>query len=282
MPFVPAYCLNGFTDHRLGEAIEVLAGMGYGGVAITLGPPHLDIPSAVSEAGDAAAVRQVRECLEQFGMSVVLETGGRYWLDPHRKHYPVLVSPEIAERVVRSTQLITAFETAHALGAEVVHCWSGAIETGTDPEQAWAWLIAEMQMLAGVAEDHGVTIGFEPEPGHLVATLADWERLTSGVSHPALQLTVDLGHIVCSEPQPWPAALQRVVDDVVHVQADDHVPGAHHHLPLGEGVLPLAAMLAVLEGAEYSGQVAVELARHSHDAPNQARLAIAALRAAAP
>jgi sugar phosphate isomerase/epimerase len=272
--FVPAYCLNGFSDHDLIDALELLAGLGYGGVAFTLGPPHLP--------GELQLAEAVGELLQELGLAAVLETGGRYWLDPARKHFPVLVSPGAEARNLRREALAEAVGVAVALNSPVLHCWSGAVEDGTAEDEAWQWLLEGLRPVCDAAAAAGIVVGFEPEPGHLVATLDDWRRLKSELGHPALRLTLDLGHIVCSEPEPWPAALRAAMSDVVHIQIDDHRPGTHEHLPFGDGVAPLAELLAVITESGYAGQVAVELARHSHDAPNQARRSIEVLRAALP
>lgn len=274
MPWVPSYCLNGFSDHDLTDALALLAELGYGGVAITLGPPHLPAEAELLEA--------LRGLLQDLGLSVVLETGGRYWLDSARKHYPVLVSADEAARGVRRAALEEAVKVAAALGSPVLHCWAGAVEDGTAEDEAWEWLLSGLRSVCDAAAEAEIQIAFEPEPGHLVESLADWARLKAEMQHPALKLCVDVGHIVCTEPEPWPAALRAVMDDVVHVQIDDHRPGTHEHLPFGDGVAPLEAFLAVLTESGYAGQVAVELARHSHDAPNQARRSIETLLAALP
>lgn len=277
----PAYCLNGFTDHRLADAVRLLAGLGYRGVAITAGPPHLDVPEPPWPDRIARGLAEARGILRAHGCSVVLETGGRYWLDAERKHHPTLVSPDRSGRRLRRRALCAAAAAAGLLGSPIVHCWAGAAEPGTDPAAAWAWLVEGVRELCIVAAKAGVVVGFEPEPGHVVESFDHWERLHHEVGHRALKLTVDLGHVVCVEPPPWPAALARVARDVVHVQVDDMRPGAHVHLPFGEGEVPLAAMLRVLADAGYGGQLAVELPRHSHEAPVQAARAIEALRAAA-
>lgn len=281
MALRPAYCLNGFTDHRLEDACRLLAGLGYRGVAITAGPPHLDAQAPATLPGGGPVVERARAVLAQCRLGCVLETGGRFWLDPARKHQPTLISADPEGRARRRLALLQAVDTAQALGAPVLHCWAGVCDPGVEPGAAWGWLVEGVQQLSAAAAAAGLVVGFEPEPGHLVESLADWERLRDAVDHPALKLTIDLGHIVCTEQPPWPQALARVAEHVVHVQADDMRPGVHQHLPFGEGEVPLAAMLGVLGAAGYQGQVAVELARHSHEAPLQAERSLTALRAAA-
>src|SRR5699024_11331143 len=83
-----SYGTNGFSDHRLGDALNIIAELGYVGVALTLDHHHLD-PFSPSIRSDVAAVRRQ---LEELDLAVAVETGARYLLDPRRKHEPTLVS----------------------------------------------------------------------------------------------------------------------------------------------------------------------------------------------
>ncbi len=89
----PGYVTSGFRDHRLEQVFEILAGLGYAGVGITLDAGHLDPYHDGREV-----VLRVRDGLRRFGLEAVVETGGRYLLDSRRKHWPSLVSAEGRER----------------------------------------------------------------------------------------------------------------------------------------------------------------------------------------
>ena len=108
------YCTNGLTSHRLEDAIDLLADLGYDGVALTLDHPHLE-PFG---PGLAARTADVATHLQRTGLAVVVETGARYVLDPWRKHEPTLVSDEGRER--RVDYLRTAIAVGADLGAEAV------------------------------------------------------------------------------------------------------------------------------------------------------------------
>jgi sugar phosphate isomerase/epimerase len=268
------YVSNGLSDHRLEHALELLADNGYAGVALTLDHIHFD-PLAPRLRARAARLRSE---LEELGLDCVVETGARFILDPRRKHFPTLVSDGRQKRV---DLLRTAVDVAYELGAPVVSMWSGSLADGEDRERAWELLVDGTQRVVEHAEDSGVTLAFEPEPGMLVEALADYEDLQERLGYPAgLGLTLDIGHIICLEPMSVTECVRRGAPTLVHVHIEDMRRGVHEHLMFGEGELDLDEALRVLTEIEYDGLVAVELSRHSHAAHEMVPAAKAALRAA--
>lgn len=264
------YGTSGFADHTLEDALTVIHAAGYRAVALTLGHPHLD-PFAVDCREQALALRSR---LEALGLRVVIETGARYLLDPFVKHRPTLVDEEAEPRL---RFLERAIEIAALLGADAVSLWSGVVPVGGDRAAAWRLLIERMRGIVTAAERHGVRLAFEPEPGMLVETVADALVLRRELGDPdVLGLTVDLGHCVVVEPDGVVGALRSAAGLLLNVQVDDMLPERHEHLELGTGSLDLAAAFATLAEIGYEGIAAVELPRHSHDAP---RLAVASLAA---
>ncbi len=268
------YGTNGFTDHPLPSALDVLQHHGYGAVALTLGHPHLDpFASDWREQSEALAAD-----LRRRGLRVVVETGARYLLDPLRKHRPTLVDRDAASRMAF---LRRAVEIAAILDAECVSLWSGVVPDDVSTDQARVLLEERLVELAAFAADAGVTLALEPEPGMLVETVADALALRARLGHPAnLGLTVDLGHCVVVEPDGVVGALRAAGPLLRNVQADDMLPTAHEHLPFGEGELDLDAALSTLREIDYRGVIAVELPRHAHAAPELAASSMAALVAA--
>ncbi|GAA1060743.1 sugar phosphate isomerase/epimerase family protein [Agromyces bracchium] len=270
---VLGYGTNGLADHPLGAALEVVQAHGYGAIALTLGHPHFD-PFADGWRGRAEVLRRD---LDARGLRVVVETGGRYVLDPFRKHRPNLLDDD-AEADERVAFLVRAVETAAILGADCVSLWSGVRPDGVDPDVAWRRLVERMAVVVTAARAHGVRLGFEPEPGMLVETVADALRLRAELGDPReFGLTVDLGHCVVVEPGGVEAALRAAGDLLVNVQVDDMLPHAHEHLELGTGALDLDLAFRTLAELGYDGVAAVELPRHSHAAPRLVRESIARL-----
>jgi len=136
-----------------------------------------------------------------------------------------------------------------------------------DPGEIFDSMISALIPVLDRANECGVKIGFEPEPGMVIESLADWFLMKEKFDHPALGLTVDLGHLGVTESEDPAGSLSAALDDVIHVHIDDCRGGIHEHLPLGEGELNLQKLAAVLSDHGYSGQLLVELSRDSHRAP---------------
>lgn len=274
MTFRLGYGTNGFANHRLDEALRVIADLGYTGVALTLDHHHLD-PYA---EGVDKQVHQVASLLDRLGLRSVVETGARYLLDPTRKHYPTLVCDEPRRRI---DFLNRAVRIASDLGADCVSFWSGIKPSGVDFETAWRRMLDGIGEVLDEADVHNVPLGLEPEPGMFVEHLSDALRLREELGAPRLfGITLDVGHCVAVEPVDAATCIRRAADLLVNVQLDDMRPGVHEHLEFGDGELNLPATLAALSEVGYTGVAAVELPRHSHAAPVVAARAIAALRGA--
>jgi sugar phosphate isomerase/epimerase len=258
------YNTNGLAHHRLEDALDLVAEAGYDGVGLTLDHHHLDPFRATP-----AAVRRVRRRLERLGLSVVVETGARFLLDPRRKHRPTLLSREGAGR--RRDLLLRGVDIARDLGAAVVSSWSGAADPGSDPREDLARLAEALAGIADRAREAGVVLGLEPEPGMFTDTLAGWDALRARVPHPALGLTLDLGHCLC-EPGGDPAAAVRARGgEIVNVQVSDMRRGVHEHLPFGRGDLDLAGCVAALKEIGYGGLVGVTTTSSARPGPSRSR-----------
>ncbi|CAM5672725.1 hypothetical protein SVIOM342S_01355 [Streptomyces violaceorubidus] len=101
------------------------------------------------------------------------------------------------------TSLVRAVQVAADLGAHAVHCFSRVTPQGTDEDTAWKRLAEALAPVLDAAATAGVPLAVEPEPGHLLATLADFHTLRRALGDPGhLGLTLDIGHCQCLEPLP--------------------------------------------------------------------------------
>ncbi|WP_375382457.1 sugar phosphate isomerase/epimerase family protein [uncultured Sphingomonas sp.] len=267
-----AYNTNGAANHRLDDAIRLIADAGYDGIALTLDHHHLD-PLADGWAREA---ERVAALLRSLSLGVVIETGARYLLDPRDKHEPTLVTADPDGRRRRVAFLQRATEIAAILDAETVSFWAGVPKAGVDPRDALAWLDAGLAQVTDHANRAGIPVSLEPEPGMLIETVEDFAALA--VSHPTLRLALDTGHcLVTGEIEP-DAAVRRFAPKLGTVAIEDMRRGDHTHLPFGQGDMDVPAILTALQEIAFDRLVCVELSRESPRAHQAIPEAIAYLR----
>ena len=181
------YNTNGLAHHDFFEAVALLADVGYRGVAITI--DHNALPPYGRKN---QRLMRLRRLLEDRSMRSTIETRARFLLDPRTKHEPTLLSQSRRRRIDFYKY---AIDCAAELGSDCVSLWSGS--PGTDlfvgektafagkraaenmdlsplvmREPAMDRLVEGLREVLDYADRRKVIIGFEPEPGMLIDTLA--------------------------------------------------------------------------------------------------------------
>lgn len=267
-----AYNTNGASNHRLDDAITLIAEAGYDGVALTLDHHHLD---PFARDWEKQATRLSRR-LQTLGLSSVIETGARYLLDFRHKHEPTLLSPKPEGRAHRVTFLKRSIDIAAILGSETVSFWAGVPLHNVTRQQALLWLQEGIAQICAYAKKCGVAVSLEPEPGMLIETLNDY--VTVAEQNPNLRLALDLGHCLVTQDMEPADAVARFADRIGTVSIEDMKRGVHIHLPFGEGDMDVASVLAALRKISFRGLICVELSRESPRAHLAIPEAIAFLR----
>ncbi len=268
------YNTNGFAHHRLTDALRILTDLGYRSVALTLDYHALN-PYDASLPRQVAAVR---DQLRNLGLRVVVETGARFLLNPLHKHQPTLISPALEQRERRLDFLQRAVDVAHELSADAVSFWSGSARDSV-PEAVWMErLVDGCRKLCDYAAGRGVRLAFEPEPGMFIDTMPRFAALHERVGQASFGLTLDVGHLHCMGETPIADHLRRWRDVLWNVHIEDMRRGVHDHLMFGEGEIDFGEVMGALKEIGYADGVHVELSRHSHDAVETARRALAFLR----
>ena len=253
-----AYNTNGAANHRLDDALNLIADAGYDGVALTLDIHHLD-PFA---ADFPAERRRVAARLRQLGLGCVVETGARYLLDPRAKHEPTLVTASEEGRARRFEFLSRALEVAADTGADAMSFWAGVPKPGVDDAQARDWLRRGAEQVARRAEQLGTVAALEPEPGMLIETVDDWAALAIA----GLRLALDTGHCIVTNERDPADAVRAFAPHLATVSIEDMKRGVHIHLPFGEGDMDIPSVLGALDEVGFDKLVCVELSRESHRA----------------
>ena len=255
------YSTNSFGDVNPLDALSLLSEQGYASLAIT---PDRNILNPY-EKTFASEVRVWQHALAKAQMRCVVETGARHLLDSKRKHHPTLLSDAQDDCNRRIEFMRWAIELAGELKADCVSLWSGAVCSDADETLLWRKLTDGVGEVLDHASRCGVVLGFEPEPGMFIDTVARAEELFERLGRPkSLGLTVDIGHLECLGERPLAATVRDVADRIVNVHIDDMIVCRHEHLPLGKGDIDYVPIFRELLAARYQGGLHVELPRQSH------------------
>jgi sugar phosphate isomerase/epimerase len=255
------YSTNSFGDVDPLDALSLLCEQGYASLAIT---PDRNILNPY-EKTFASEVRVWQHALAKAQMRCVVETGARHLLDSKRKHHPTLLSDAQDDCNRRIEFLRRAIELAGELNADCVSLWSGAVCSDADETLLWRKLTDGVGEVLDHASRCGVVLGFEPEPGMFIDTVARAEELFERLGRPkSLGLTVDIGHLECLGERPLAATVRDVAHRIVNVHIDDMIVCRHEHLPLGKGDIDYVPIFRELLAVRYQGGLHVELPRQSH------------------
>lgn len=270
-----AYNSNGMKLHSAVQAVRLLADLGYDGIELALQHEHLHPLEA-----SADQVRSLRVTLRESGLGIICGAGVPNALGEERFE-PSLFHPDPNGRALRRRYLQASVEVAAELGAELLVFCSGSLKPGADRAAAWPWLVQGVAETSRRADELGVRVGIEPEPGHFVETLDDYRRLRSAVDCAGLGITADVGHLICSEAGAPETHLERLLREerLLSIQIEDIRDRQHLHLPFGEGEIDFAPVMRSL--AKFDGFVSIELSRDSHRAAELAASSLAFLRQAA-
>lgn len=259
------YHTNSLQNHRLPEALTLLAEHGYRAVAITPDTCHLDPDTTGARELDELAAR-----LRDLGLQPVMETGARFVLDPRHKHEPTLMTRDPAARRRRLDFYSRIAAMGQRLGARVVSFWTGVDRTpGPDSEQL---VLDGVRETAARIRAEGLEPALEPEPGMAVETFADWRRVHGMLGTAAPGLTLDIGHLYAVWEDEPARVLAAAAPYLRQVHLEDMRRGEHEHRLPGTGDVDFQADLTSLLKAGYQGPVCFELSRSSHAAPTAVAL----------
>lgn len=254
------YHSNSLQNHRLDDALQLLATNGFAAVAITPDTCHLDPVATTDRELDAVAAR-----LRELELHPVMETGARFLLDPAHKHEPTLMTRDRAARDRRLEYSAQVAAMGARLGARVLSFWTGIDRQPGDDSRD--------RMLDGIRETcrrvraEGLEPALEPEPGMALETVADWRAVRDQLGAGAPSLTLDVGHVY-AVPEGDPVELVRsCVSFLAQVHLEDMRHGIHEHLLPGSGDVDFQGVLSALKSGGYDHAVCFELSRSSHCAP---------------
>lgn len=262
-----AFNTNGCCNHRLDDALELIAESGYQGVALALDHHHLD---PFADGYEAAAAR-LAERLRALDLRLVVDTGARFLMEPREAHEPTLLHPDADGRARRIEFLRRAIRIAAICDAEAVVFFSGRARRSVSQANAGAFLLDGLVKIADMGQADGVAVALKPEPRQMIARLDDFglvrEAIRQATDAP-LHLALDVGHCLAVGDRDPAAAVREFAPILGAVAISDMKRGIDTHLPFGEGDMDIPGVLAALDAAGTDKLVTVTLPRdgfRAHD-----------------
>lgn len=126
-----------------------------------------------------------------------------------------------------------------------------------DSPGAWRDLLATLEAALAVAEEHDLTLAFEPEPGNVVRDARRGAALLAEVGSPRLAIVMDAANIIDGEPGRPPdetlaGAFDLLGDRIAVVHAKD-LGADGRPCAAGKGIVPWDRFVGLLGGVGFAG-----------------------------
>jgi sugar phosphate isomerase/epimerase len=173
-----------------------------------------------------------------------------------------MIDPDLSARREGLRRLDRLAAACQSLGTSVIHLCTGTRDrvsmwrrhADNDLPDAWADLLVSMSQALRSAEDHDVTLAFEPEVSNVVDSAIKARRLLDELRSPRLKVVMDCANIFHAGELAW---MREVLDEAFELLGADvalaHAKdldrdGEAGHIAAGKGRLDYAHYLALLDG----------------------------------
>jgi sugar phosphate isomerase/epimerase len=267
-----AYSTNAYKKTTLEAAIDSIAKLGYAGVEIMADVPHA-YPPEMSAERTAAVRRQIEAAglaISNINAFTLFATGDTY--------HPTWIENDLRQVARRIEHTRNVIHMAAGLGAKTISLQPGGPVGKTPRDVALRRYEAGLMEVLPLAEEAGITLMVEPEPGLIIQRADECVEFLERVNHPHLKMNADLGHFYCVGEDPA-AVVRQYAKHIAHVHVEDIGDNrVHQHLVPGEGAMDFAAIFEALRAVDYPGWVTVELYPYVSSAEESGRQAMEFLR----
>lgn len=222
------YLANGATE----LALRDVAAAGYAGVELFDGN--------LIEYEDRPA--DLRQLLGELGLQLVAVYSGANFI------FGEILEEELW-RIRRAAAL------AAELDAEQLVVGGGAKRSTATSDDDYSRLAGALDRVAAIADEHGLRASYHP---HLSTIVETPEQLELVMRRSRIDFCPDTAHLAAAGGDPA-ELVRRYADRISYVHLKDLTTAPLAFLPLGEGELDFAAILAELAEAGYDGWITVEL-----------------------
>jgi protein FrlC len=238
-----------YFNYSIQEAIRRLHKLGYDGIEIWGGRPHMyrhDLDDQLDEI--AALLDELEMVVPNF--------------IPAQFRYPsVLCSFNETVRQDSVGYVKDAIENALRVKSPYVSLCPGMTLFGQDLDQGWAQLKKSFLELLDYVENKEVTLLIEPAheaETTLILTIEQGLRMIDEIDSEKLGILLDTGH--CNvNGEDVPPVIASLKDTPLHIHIDDNFGDSDAHLIPGEGNINFDQLAVALKEIDYQGFISAEL-----------------------
>jgi sugar phosphate isomerase/epimerase len=267
-----AFSTNAYKRTTLEAAIDSIASLGYAGVEVMADVPHAYPPEMPTER-----VNRVREKIARHKL-VVSNVNAFTLFAIGDTYHPSWIEDDASLVAKRVEHTLNCTRMTAALGGKTISLQPGGPLGSVPRETALQRYEEGLRKCLPLAQQLGITLMVEPEPGLLIQHSWECIEFLRRVNHPNLKMNCDLGHFYCVEEDPA-KVLRDHANDIAHVHLEDIKENRvhQHHIP-GDGAMDWKDIFAALREIKYAGWVTVELYPFETTAEEAARKAFAFLQ----
>ncbi len=268
-----AYSSNAYRRSSITEAMERISRLGYAGMELMADVPHA-WPATLSDA----QMGEIRKRLEGAGLGLsninafMMSAVQDFW-------HPSWIEKDAAFRRLRIQHTLASLRLARKLGATCITTEPGGpLPEGMSRKNALDIFVDGLQEVLPRAQDEGVMLLVEPEPGLLIENADQFLELAQRIASPMFGLNFDVGHFFCVG-DPLPETIHRLKRWIRHYHFEDiAATRVHEHLVPGRGAIDFDAVLSAIRGTGYDGWLTVELYPYLDDPDAAGREALTYLQ----
>ena len=260
-----------FPRPRLEAMLDAVVDHGLYHIQLDLASAGL--PSIPGDIPDDVA-SSIRRACESRSIGIAAVSGTYNMIHPN---------PRVRDEGLNGLGTIAA--ACKAMGTPVITLCTGSRNPDSmwrrhpenDSAEAWQDLITSLTAALAIAEEHDVTLAFEPEPANVVNSARRGHDLLRELDHPRLKVAMDVANIVATDRERSP----EVVLDEAFDLLGEHIVVAHgkdlsaegSFCAAGQGIVPWDHCLALFGSVGFNGPIIL----HSLD-ENEAPASIAFMR----
>jgi sugar phosphate isomerase/epimerase len=282
-----AFSTNAFKKYSLKESIRLIRDVGYEGVEILC-----DVPHAYPPCLDEEDILSIQEIISKNNIEISnLNAFTLYAIND--VYHPSWIESDKQLRELRIQHTINCLRLAKKIGAKNISTEPGGpIEVGNDNkynnndfknntnnkrssydlEALQEFFVNGIVRTSKVAEEYGVKILVEPEPGLLLENSEQFLKFIKNINSHHVGLNFDMGHFFCVREDPA-ALIYNLAEHIGHFHlADIAHTRVHNHLIPGQGSVDFASIFKAISEINYQGFITVELYPYQDDPVYAARI----------